>query len=504
MIHLIRCAAVSAALFLCGAAASAQDVELTSRDGTLSLSGDLQSYDGEFYRVMTEYGLLTLDGQGVVCAGPACPDLTAHVAEVHVAGDPGAGTRLMPALVAAFAATKGYGAQWQSQGDGWIYTLTDASGARAVARFSFVPMAADAAAAALRDGVADFVLAALPEPGMGARVLGVEALVVVVAPGNPLAAISTGDLARVLSGQVENWNALGGPDMPLVVHALAPEAGFRRALEARLGQKLVSDQDHATLDDLAAAVARDPWGLAVTAASATGPAQRITLTDSCGFALVPSRLSVKAGDYPLTQPFNLLTPKRRQSLMARDFLDFVGTPAAQAAVSQGGMVDRAAERGPLLTDGLRLANAIRSAGPEVPVTELQRLTGAMAGADRLSLTFRFQGGARVLDASSQDNVAELARLIGAGLFDGEELVFAGFSDGSGDAATNLALSRQRADTVREAVAAAVPDLDARRFSLSVEAFGEVLPMACDESPVGRQLNRRVELWLRPQSTAPAP
>ena len=66
---------------------AAQDVTLTSRDGTLSVSGELRGYDGELYRVMTEYGLLTLDGQSVICDGPACPDLTQFVAEVRVTGE---------------------------------------------------------------------------------------------------------------------------------------------------------------------------------------------------------------------------------------------------------------------------------------------------------------------------------------------------------------------------------------------------------------------------------
>lgn len=57
-------AAVLAALFITGmlAPALAQDVTLTSRDGTVSVSGTLLSFDGEFFRVDTIYGALTLDG----------------------------------------------------------------------------------------------------------------------------------------------------------------------------------------------------------------------------------------------------------------------------------------------------------------------------------------------------------------------------------------------------------------------------------------------------------
>ena len=61
---------------------------------------------------------------------------------------------------------------------------------------------------------------------------------------------------------------------------------------------------------------------------------------------------------------------------------------------------------------------------------------------------------------------------------------------------NLALSQMRAVTV--------PDLGDLRVTLHTKAFGEALPIACDESPIGRQLNRRVGVWLRPSTGSAAP
>ena len=69
---------------------------------------------------------------------------------------------------------------------------------------------------------------------------------------------------------------------------------------------------------------------------------------------------------------------------------------------------------------------------------------------------------------------------------------------------NLALSQQRADALQQAVAAAVPDLGDLRVILHTKAFGQTLPTACDESPIGRQLNRRGGVWLRPSTGSAAP
>ncbi|MEE4188301.1 MAG: cell envelope biogenesis protein OmpA, partial [Roseobacter sp.] len=56
-------AAVLAALFLFepGGAALAQDVTLTSRDGRMEIAGTLLGYDGDFYRLDTLFGELTVD-----------------------------------------------------------------------------------------------------------------------------------------------------------------------------------------------------------------------------------------------------------------------------------------------------------------------------------------------------------------------------------------------------------------------------------------------------------
>jgi len=488
------------AALLAALPAAAQDVTLTSRDGTLALSGTLQGYDGELYRIATTYGLLTVDGQGVICDGPACPDLTAPKAVIRLVGAADAGASLLPPLIAAFASSRGLDYDLPEVGP---ILITDPATGKVLAEFSFRPMIADLAVAEARAGRAELILAAVPQPGFGTRALALDALIPIVALDNPLPRLSTGDLARALSGEVTNWAMIGGPDMPLVLHALPPDSDLQQALSARLGREIAAAAIHPDLATLAASVARDPFALAVTGRASAAAARALPLTDSCGFPLLPTALSVKAEDYPLALPIYLLTPRRRLPLVAREFLEFLGSPQAGAAVAAAGYVDRRPERQPMTADGLRLINAIKGAGGETTLADLQRLAGVMDGADRLSLTFRFQDGSSALDAHSRDNLTDLARMIEAGMFRDQALILAGFSDGSGTAATNLDLSATRARAVLAALVVAAPDLASAQLPV-VQAFGEALPMACDTTTAGRRLNRRVELWLKPAFGSPAP
>lgn len=477
-----------------GLPATAQDVTLVAREGGIVLSGTLQGFDGEFYRIDTAYGALTVDGQGVICEGPACPELVAPKAVIRVVGAPDAAP-LLPALMQAFAEARGLIYE-PTPGDDLAARLLDPATRKDLAEVSFQPMSPDAASAAVAEGIADLKLAFRSEPGLGSHSVAMDALVAIVAPDNPTPEISTVDLARVLTGEVTNWAGIGGPDMPIVLHALAPDTDLQQALADRLGQAPAAGVLHPDLASLAAAVAKDPWAIAISGRSAILPARRMPLTDSCGFPLLPTTLAIKAGDYPLALPVMLLAAKRRLPLMTREFLSFLRSPASGEAVANAGFIDRSASRQPMTADGLRLINAIRGAGEDVTLDDLKRLAGIMDGADRLSFTFRFEDGSSTLDAGSQDSLVDLAQLIAAGQFRDERLVLAGFSDGSGAAEANLALSVDRAAKVAQELAAIAPDLSPAQMPL-VEGFGEALPMACDETDIGRQLNRRVELWVVP-------
>ena len=118
----------------------------------------------------------------------------------------------------------------------------------------------------------------------------------------------------------------------------------------------------------------------------------------------------------------------------------------------------------------------------------------IADQTRLSLSFRFEVGSAELDAQSRSNLSDLAVSIRNGDYDGGELTLIGFSDGVGEAKANRDLSGARAEAVRQALLNRLGD-DSDRVQLSVAAFGEALPMACDDTELGQRTNRRVELWV---------
>ncbi|MEJ2001830.1 MAG: phosphate ABC transporter substrate-binding/OmpA family protein [Maritimibacter sp.] len=518
--HILRAACLAALFLTIGAQLRADDVTLTSRDGAVEISGTLIGFDGEFYRVETEFGVLTVEGSGVKCDGPACPVLGSYVADIVLTGARSIGTTLIPPLIEDFAGRAGYQIRREDTDASSIrYHLFDGTGETEAGRFTIHLGSSADGFAALAGSTADMALSlrepvaeerdAVRDAGWGdldsthqLRVLARDALVPVVAPGNPVKRLTLPQLAEIYAGKITRWSELGGEDAAITPHLTDPTRGIGALFQAQVGSAEASDLTvHETLSDLTAALAADPFGIAISTYSQADGRNILHLAGSCGFDLLPGPVSVKAGDYPLAAPMFLYLPGRHLPRLARDFLTYLRSDAAGQVVRTAGLVDQGLSGLPVAAQGDRLVNAIRAAGDEVGLDELQRMVAVFSDARRLSLTFRFRGGAATLDAPSRANVALLAAALESGAFDGQQLVFAGFSDGRGAAATNLRLSARRAKAVATAVLREAETFDPARVAISTDGFGEASPMACDDTEQGRELNRRVEIWVKQPNLA---
>jgi phosphate transport system substrate-binding protein len=116
--------------------------------------------------------------------------------------------------------------------------------------------------------------------------------------------------------------------------------------------------------------------------------------------------------------------------------------------------------------------------------EYRRLT---SGSDRLSLDFRFREGSSELDNKAVADLARVVIFVTDLHYGGDNLVLLGFDD-SKEATDNL--SKERANAVAQ-------QFEQRGVkAATVMGFGSQLAVASNDTPEGRQKNRRVEIWLR--------
>lgn len=492
-------------------ASSNEAVTLTSRAGDLSISGRFLNFDGSFYRIDSIYGVLTVDAAGVDCAGLACPAPGAFVAELMVSGVEATSNRLLPRLLEAFARDRGLSFVRQDEDAvHFLYVLSDPESGAPVARIRFRVTSADEGMADLIAEQADIALTFREpteeerkwamEAGLGdlmsparSQVLALDALVAVVSPNRDTRSIEYENLSRILAGDLGNWSDLGETGEPISLHLAAERPLAEQVLpentEAASGTRRYLDGA-----DLESALAVDSGALGFMKFSDVSVSRILALSGSCGAEISATRRSIKAEDYPLTAPYFMFTPGRRAPAILREFLQYLQSSDAQTVIRREGFVDRGIEMRPLEAQGERLIRAILASGRDVNARDLRRMVGSLKGGAQMSLSFRFEDGSADLDAQSRANIPLLADAISAGIFDGAEILLAGFSDGQGRGGQNLELSRRRAATVREALLEALP-LETG-VEIAAEGFGEAMPMACDADAWGRKVNRRVEVWIR--------
>jgi OOP family OmpA-OmpF porin len=124
----------------------------------------------------------------------------------------------------------------------------------------------------------------------------------------------------------------------------------------------------------------------------------------------------------------------------------------------------------------------------------QKLVGAEPPAAAVNLRIAFDVNSHAIRPESYRLLAELARALQGEALKTRPVTVRGHTDGDGDEAYNLALSLRRAEAVK-AFLSSGPGVSPER--LRVEGWGEGQPLAPNDTPQGRQLNRRVEIVAAP-------
>ncbi|MEO1537512.1 MAG: phosphate ABC transporter substrate-binding/OmpA family protein [Pseudomonadota bacterium] len=470
-------------------------VRLSDANGLLTIEGDLLSRDGEVFRIETEYGPVSLDAGALLCSGAGCPDPADMIVRATVGGPADLMHRLFPALLEVFADTRDMDALRIFHDDQHVtWELTARKTNRLVAVFDVRTLQAGDAQAGLNSG--DLTLAfSLLENASETRsdVVALDGLVPAVAPDNPRVMVTLAQLRVLMNDAGATWEKLGGTADVVSVH-LPSEYPIE---PPRLGLKGLPANAvrHATFEGLADTVAQDPAALGIVPYSALGNATPLVVSGACGLATPATRDTIRAEDYPVTRPIFLHRMGADHPKLVREFIAFARSAAVQPVIRAAGFVDQAIGRISFERQGGRIANAVLLAGDDPnAIAEVRDMIGTLLGGERLTLTFRFRDGSSDLDPQSVSNVQRLADAISDGTFDGQQVLFVGFSDGVGDKNVNQRLSERRARAVRSAVASRI---DNSEMDLNVAAFGELMPMACDSAPWGGQVNRRVEVWVKP-------
>jgi phosphate transport system substrate-binding protein len=177
--------------------------------------------------------------------------------------------------------------------------------------------------------------------------VGWDALVAIVHPDNPVDGITLEQLKSVLTGEIKNWDDLGGPDHAINLIIRDQGAGGKESGVGLMTRELIffdrtiSYTDDATVvastGPLEEIIETDPWAFGVTGiSSARRRDVKIVMLD--GFS--PTYENIVTGIYPLFRPLYLVLPKEtpNDSEPAQNFIAFALSDEGQSILKQNGTV----------------------------------------------------------------------------------------------------------------------------------------------------------------------
>ena len=183
--------------------------------------------------------------------------------------------------------------------------------------------------------------------GAMATPIALDGIAVVVNGGVPVDNLSIEQVAKIFTGEIQNWSAVGGPNKAIVVVNRDEASGTRAAFLELCLEKALGDDAKYILD----AITVESNGDMVTKVGATPDA-----IGYCGFGYIdkarnagakeisvegvdPTVDAVLSGEYPVSRKLNIVHKGvLKEGSLEKAFVDFLLSPDGQAIVEDEGFI----------------------------------------------------------------------------------------------------------------------------------------------------------------------
>ena len=173
--------------------------------------------------------------------------------------------------------------------------------------------------------------------GLTGTVLAYDGIAIIVNPENPVSDLTLKDIAKIYTGEIKNWNEVGGNDAEIVLIGREAGSGTRDGFESitKTAEKCKYRQELTSTGDVITTVAGNP--------AAIGYASLASVKDSVKAlkvgGIAPSETTIKDGSYLVQRNFVLVTKTdSKLSDAAQKFFDYITSADASEVIKTAGAV----------------------------------------------------------------------------------------------------------------------------------------------------------------------
>jgi phosphate transport system substrate-binding protein len=409
---------------------------------------------------------------------------------LRLAGSNTLGAKLAPALVEAFFKEKGCTNVTRQTVDTELTKITcNLDGKDYLASISL--KGSGTAFTGLRDGSADIGMASrrakpaeiaslagkgdLTSPA-NEHVVALDGVAIIVNPSNQVPRLSIAQARNIFAGNISFFNLVGGPSIPIKIYRRDDKSGTFDSFKSLVMDGTPIASSAKAFEDsyaLTSALAADRNGIGFVGHTLAGDTRMVPIGASSQQALLPNRFTIQTEDYPLSRRLYFYALSEAGNKEVTRFISFANSKVGQAVVDREMFI-------PL--------EIVRNRA-ELPWGSSRGYQIVTAGAERLSVNFRFNSSSNQLDNRALADLDRVTEYLIRTSTKPNKLVLIGFADNVGDPALNIILSKERAQSVASSLKTRgiIPG--------QITGFGAENPIASNDTLAGQQKNRRVEVWV---------
>ncbi|MDY6321971.1 MAG: phosphate ABC transporter substrate-binding protein [Succinivibrio sp.] len=169
------------------------------------------------------------------------------------------------------------------------------------------------------------------------KVVALDGIAIVVNNENKVADLSVEQIAKIYTGEIQNWKEVGGADAPIVLIGREAGSGTRDGFESvtKTKEKCKYRQELTSTGDVITTVSQNPNAIGYASLSAVS--KKIKVVTVGGVA--PSEDTVKDGSYKVQRPFVFATKKgQKLSADAQKFFDYALSAENKPLYDKAGVV----------------------------------------------------------------------------------------------------------------------------------------------------------------------
>lgn len=209
-------------------------------------------------------------------------------------------------------------------------------------KVTYNPTGSSAGIQAVRDGNSEIGLSSrelteTEKETLDETILAIDGIVLVVNTDNPIDDLTMEQVAKIYTGEVTNWQNVGGNDLPIVCIGRETSSGTRDGFESIINivDSCNYTQELTSTGDIVQTVATNENAIGYVSLASIGDSVKTLTIDG----VTPTNDTILDGTYPIQRNFIVVTPKNRElSEGAKNFLEYITSTQAESYILKAGVV----------------------------------------------------------------------------------------------------------------------------------------------------------------------